>query len=345
MRRIHLKGASASSMIAVGESLSRLDRFCEAARTVIVTDRVVRGLYGDRFPAWKMIEIGMGEASKTLDTVAEVYRGFLRYGVDRSFFVVAVGGGIVCDVTGFAASTYLRGLRFGFVPTTLLAQVDAAAGGKNGVNLDGYKNLVGVFTQPTFVLCDHDLLASLPAHELQNGFAEVVKAAAVADGELFAYLEAKWPDALRLDKRVIGKVVHDSLAIKVQIVSSDERESGMRRKLNFGHTIGHAIQKVHGLSHGRAVSLGMVAASRLSCAMGLIEKKDVERIETLLAALGLPVAYKLETGPMLDALGKDKKREGETIHFVLLEGIGKARTIPATAGALAGVIDDLRQPR
>ena len=119
----------------------------------------------------------------------------------------------------------------------------------------------------------------------------------------------------------------------------------MRRKLNFGHTIGHAIEKVHGLSHGRAVSLGMVAASRLSCAMGLIAKKDVERIETLLAALGLPVAYELETGPVLDALGKDKKREGETIHFVLLEGIGKARTMPVTAGALAGVIDDLRQPR
>ena len=158
---------------------------------MIVTDTVVRSLHGERFPAWPVVEIGTGEGSKTLETAMEIYRAFLRHGVDRSSLVVAIGGGIVCDVAGFAASTYLRGLRFGFVPTTLLAQVDASVGGKNGVNLHGYKNLVGTFTQPAFVLCDLDLLGTLPEAELQNGFAEVVKQAAVGDEALFAFLEAQ----------------------------------------------------------------------------------------------------------------------------------------------------------
>jgi len=345
MRGIRLEGASASSVIAVGESLSRLNRYCDEARTIIVTDRVVKTLYGERLSGWPVIEIGAGETSKTLETVEGIYRSLLGLGVDRSFCLVGFGGGIVCDVTGFAASTYLRGLQFGFVPTTLLAQVDAAVGGKNGVNLDGYKNLIGTFTQPAFVLCDHDLLATLPEEELKNGFAEVIKEAAIADGRFFTFLEEKRQDALRLNRRVISRIVYDALAIKVAIVSADERESGERRKLNFGHTVGHAIEKVHGLSHGRAISLGIVAASRLSEAMGLMEEKDVRRIEELLSAFGLPVRYGIETGPVLDAIGKDKKREGEKIHFVLLDRIGKARTVPVTQDSLKGVIDDLRQPR
>ena len=176
--------------------------------------------------------------------------------------IVAIGGGIVCDVAGFAASTYMRGLSFGFVPTTLLAQVDASVGGKNGVNLHGYKNLVGTFAQPGFVLCDPELLRTLPTEEVRNGFAEVIKQAAIGDALLFSFLEAGPDAALSLDRAAIDRIVYDCLKVKTNIVKEDELETGERRKLNFGHTVGHAVEKVHGLRHGEAVSIGMMAAAR-----------------------------------------------------------------------------------
>ncbi len=345
MKSIVLEGAAGPSIIAVGDSLGNLNAYCAAPPAVIVTDATVRRLHGMRFPASEVIEIGLGEESKTLGTVAEVYNAFLRLGVDRSSQVVAIGGGIVCDVAGFAASTYLRGLRFGFVPTTLLSQVDAGVGGKNGVNLNGYKNLVGTFTQPAFVLCDPDLLGTLPEAELQNGFAEVIKQAAVGDASFFSFLETHSQEALHLDRGVIEQTIYSCLKIKAAIVSRDERESGERRKLNFGHTLGHAVEKAHNPGHGRAVSLGMRAASRLSAAMGLLPQGDVERIERLLAAFGLPLSMEINAGLVRDALWKDKKKEGREIHFVLLEGIGNARIVSISVDALGGVIDDLCQYR
>ncbi|MGD0231599.1 MAG: 3-dehydroquinate synthase [Syntrophorhabdales bacterium] len=345
MRRIDITASSGAPVIAIAESLSRLPEYVGAAKGVIVTDRVVRRLHGKAFPQWEVIEIGAGEGSKTLGAVAGIYKEFLRHGVDRVTCVVAIGGGIVCDVAGFAASTYLRGLRFGFAPTTLLAQVDASVGGKNGVNLDGYKNLIGTFTQPAFVLCDLDLLGTLPERELQNGFAEVVKQAAVGDENLFSFLEAHREKALRLDRDVIGHIVHGCLTVKGAIVSRDERESGVRRTLNFGHTIGHAVEKAYHVDHGRAIGLGMVAASKLSVAKGLLSQDDAARIEALLSSFGLPVAMEMDSRALGDALEKDKKREGGLIHFVLLEGIGRARVVPIALDALREVIDDLCQPR
>ncbi len=345
MKSIVLEGAAGPSLIAVGDSLSHLDAYCNASGAVIITDAAVRRLHGMRFPVCEVIEIGVGEESKTLRTVGEVYEALLGLGVDRSSQIVAIGGGIVCDVAGFAASTYLRGLRFGFVPTTLLGQVDAGVGGKNGVNLHGYKNLVGTFTQPAFVLCDLDLLSTLPEAELQNGFAEVIKEAVIGDTSLFSFLETHVQEALRLDRGVIEHIIYCSLKVKADIVSRDERESGMRRKLNFGHTLGHAVEKAHHPSHGRAVSLGMSAAARLSAAMGLLSQGDVERIERLLAAFGLPLSMEIDAGLIWEALWKDKKKEGKEIHFVLLEGIGNAKIVPISIGALKGVIDDLCQYR
>ena len=190
MRQLRIEGQTLPSVVAVGESIKRLPSYHSGTRSVVITDRNVRGAHGHRFPTSSVIEIGLGEASKTLATVEEVYEAFLALEIDRASTVIAVGGGVVCDVAGFAASTYLRGLRFGFVPTTLLAQVDASVGGKNGVNLHAYKNLVGTFAQPAFVLCDFDLLGTLPAPEVRNGLAEVVKTAAIGDHELFSFLEA-----------------------------------------------------------------------------------------------------------------------------------------------------------
>jgi 3-dehydroquinate synthase len=264
----------------------------------------------------------------------------MEMGADRGTFILGIGGGIVCDITGFAASIYLRGLTFGFISTTLLSQVDASVGGKNGVNFDGYKNMVGVFNQPDFVICDIDMLKTLPEKELLNGCAEIVKHGAIADKDLFAYLEKNYQGIFNLNINVIEKVVYDSIMIKSEIVNRDEREKGERRKLNFGHTIGHAIEKVIGISHGEAVGIGMVVAARLSEKKGLLTSEDMVRIETLLGNLKLPTEISTDPEKLFEAMTKDKKREGDSIHFVLLEGIGQAVIEEISIKELKAVLDD-----
>jgi 3-dehydroquinate synthase len=301
----------------------------------------VRALYGGLFPPWEVIEIGIGEISKTLATVERVYKAFLRNDVDRSTLVIAIGGGLVCDVAGYAASTYMRGLPFGFVPTTLLAQVDASIGGKNGVNFKAYKNLIGTFTQPHFVLCDFAFLKTLPKPELKNGFAEVIKTAAIGDAALFSFLETAWEAALALEPDVIERIVYGCVNVKSRIVSSDEREKGERRKLNFGHTFGHAFEKVNRLRHGEAVGIGMIAAARLSARRALLSKNDVGRIEALLRKFDLPVKTHVNADRVRDALRKDKKRANAEIFFVMLDGIGNAQVMPVAMHELDEVLHDL----
>jgi 3-dehydroquinate synthase len=245
-------------------------------------------------------------------------------GADRGSFIVGIGGGIVCDVAGFVASTYMRGVRFGFVSTTLLSQVDASVGGKNGVNFGGYKNIVGVFSQPEFVICDPNLLSTLPAREFQCGFAEVVKHGAIADEDLFVYLEQNWSRALEHDPQVIEKVVYDSAIIKSTVVNRDATEQGERRKLNFGHTLGHGIEKVLQVPHGEAVSAGMVLASQLSVKKGYLQAEDATRLSNLLDKFRLPVRLEFNRQQVFEAIGKDKKREGDSLKFVLLKRIGEA---------------------
>lgn len=345
MTQPQVVGSSVQSKVMVGESIANLRAYCNGKIPVIITDHTVRSLHGHRFPPGPIIEVGEGEGSKTLQTVEEVYEAFLRNGVDRSSLVVGIGGGIVCDVAGFAASTYLRGIAFGFVPTTLLAQVDASVGGKNGVNLSGYKNLVGTFTQPSFVLCDEELLATLPKEELVNGYAEVVKQAAIGDKDLLAFLEENVDAALALETGVVERIVHDSLRVKTSVVSRDEKEAGERRKLNFGHTVGHGLEKVHRLRHGEAVSIGMAAAARLSVARGLISKEEAERLESLLRRFGLPVRMDVDIDLVVDAVRRDKKREGDSLHFVLLDGIGSARIVELPIREIEEVLIDLCESR
>ena len=345
MTELRIQGVSGESIILIGESMARLPQYCTATKSVILTDRRVAELYGHQFPTWPVIEIGRGEEMKTLKTVGSLYGAFLGQEIDRSSLIVAIGGGIVCDVAGFAASTYLRGLRFGFVPSTLLAQVDAGVGGKNGVNFKGYKNLIGTFTQPSFVLCDPALLRTLPEAEVKNGFAEVVKQAAIGDAALFSYLEGHCEEALSLDPDVIGHVTHASLSVKKRFVMADEKEQGERKKLNFGHTLGHAIEAVYSYRHGEAISVGMVAAARLSVAQGRLHEGQAARLEALLHRFGLPVRMVAESDFLWHALGRDKKRENDHIHFVLLDEIGRANVAPIRIGELNEILKDLCQPR
>jgi 3-dehydroquinate synthase len=324
MKQLKIQGASGPSTILVGEPLRHLPRYLPDQTTFIITDENVGRRYAGQFPPGHVITIGTGEDIKTLDTVSRIYTELMNREADRACCIVGIGGGIVCDVAGFVASTYLRGVRFGFVATTLLAQVDASVGGKNGVNFGGYKNLVGTFNQPDFVLCDLEMLRTLPETQLKCGFAEIVKHAAIADAGMFADLEKNAARALALDPEVIERLVYASLVIKSTVVNQDEKETGERRKLNFGHTFGHAIEKVTGVPHGQAVSLGMVLAADLSRQRGLITDSENDRLRALLEQLNLPIRKKFDREAVLEALGKDKKRERESVHFVLLNGLGSA---------------------
>jgi 3-dehydroquinate synthase len=324
MKVLKIKGSLQESVIYVGEKLRNVSKYIPVERTVIITDSNVSAHYLRDFPPCPVITIGIGEKNKTLETVKEIFARLLELEIQRSSFILGIGGGIVCDIAGFVASTYLRGIRFGFVSTTLLSQVDASVGGKNGVNFEGYKNMIGVFNQPEFVICDMELLRTLPKNELVNGFGEIVKHAAIGDKNMFGYIEAQYEKALDLNLEIIEKLVYDSVVIKSDVVNRDEKETGERRKLNFGHTFGHAIEKTLNVPHGEAISIGMVVAAALSVKRGLLSQKKADRLSSLLKKLKLPTSFNMNMNDVVDALGKDKKREGNSIYFILLEDIGKA---------------------
>jgi len=324
MFQLTIHSSGVQSQIAVSESYRNLTRYLPVGKPVIViTDANILNHYGNFFRVWPVIEIGTGEKNKTLDTIAHVYNRLLEYNADRNSFIVAVGGGLVCDVAGFAASTYMRGISFGFVSTTLLSQVDASVGGKNGVNFGGFKNMIGTFNQPQFVLCDTSMLQTLPEREFISGFAEIVKAAAIRDAGLFAYMEQNAEKALTRNPEVIQHLVVESVKIKAAVVEQDEREQGERRILNFGHTFGHAVEALTGISHGEAVSIGMMMAARRSIIECGFPKTHFDKLERLLVRLGLPVTTDLPPETIHRTLLKDKKRESDAIHFVLLTEIGK----------------------
>ena len=325
METFHVKGQLKLSSIYVGESLKNLENYLPSTQTIIVTDENIKKYYQKDFPNVPVITIGTGEGIKTLATVETILKELIHHSCDRDSFIVGIGGGIVCDITGFAASTFLRGVNFGFVSTSLLSQVDASIGGKNGVNLDSYKNMVGVFNQPEFVICDIDLLNTLPENEISNGLAEIVKHALISNADMFDFIENNKQKALALDYDTIFRLVADSLRIKSQVVQQDEKESGKRRKLNFGHTIGHAIEKIEKAGHGRAVAMGMVAAARFSQARQLINQGDVSRIRSLLHDLNLPITLDYNAKKIIGAAGKDKKKQGNDLFYVFLEKIGRAR--------------------
>ena len=247
-----------SSEVIVGSVGELLPRLLPDKRVVVVSDTNIDRHYHTLVNRYEHVLIGLGEASKTLVTADAIYKKFISMGVDRSTFVLAIGGGIVTDVAGFVASTYMRGVEFGFVSTSLLGQVDASVGGKNGVNVDGYKNMVGTFTQPRFVICDVGMLRTLPEREVRTGMAEVIKAGIIADEELFSKLELTPLAELTKNPDLLAEVVYRAIKVKADIVERDEREHGDRRKLNLGHTLAHAIEKSSSkMNHGEAVAVGL----------------------------------------------------------------------------------------
>ncbi|MEX1298251.1 MAG: 3-dehydroquinate synthase [Desulfotignum sp.] len=309
----------------MGAHFSDIAHYLPDQPLVIITDENIQAHYAHAFPEAPVICIGTGEQIKTLATVAFILKELMALGCDRSVFILGIGGGIVCDITGFVASIFMRGVDFGFVSTSLLSQVDASVGGKNGVNVSAFKNMAGVFNQPRFVICDPTMLSTLPLPEISNGLAEIVKHALIADADMLTFIEKNQNSALTLDPETIFHLVTRSVAIKARVVQEDEKESGVRRKLNFGHTLGHAIEKLDPSGHGRAVSRGMVAAARFSCDRGMLPAQDTERIVGLLQGLNLPTDLHFDAAKICDAVVQDKKKQGNSLFFVFLEAIGLAR--------------------
>jgi 3-dehydroquinate synthase len=310
----------------------------------VVTNPVVAGLYGEtvkRSLAEAGFQVGEaqipdGEEYKTLATVAGLYDAAFTGGLERGDAVLALGGGVVGDIAGFLAATYMRGVPFVQVPTTLLAQVDSSVGGKVGVNHPGGKNLIGAFYQPRFVLIDPDTLATLPSREVRAGLAEVIKYGVISDAGFFSWLEANIDRLLNLEPAALEHAIAASCRIKAAVVSADETEAGLRAILNFGHTVGHALEAVTGYQrfvHGEAVAIGMVAAARLAVRLGYFEPPGAERITGLVLRAGLPAEVPADVEPeiLLETMRRDKKVAADRLTFVLPEAVGRVRVVRGVA--------------
>jgi 3-dehydroquinate synthase len=341
MRTVDVPLGQRSYPIFIGERiLSELGGHCArlelGRRCAIVSDTRVARRYGKTAVASLngagfdavLLTVPPGETSKSLKTVERCYGQLARHRLERTSFIVALGGGVVGDLAGFVAATYLRGIPFVQTPTSLLAQVDSSVGGKVGVNLKAGKNLVGAFHQPRFVLCDLAALATLSAREFRAGLAEVIKYGIIYDDAFFAQLERDLPLLLARDPEVLAGVVARCCQIKAEVVQQDETETGLRAILNFGHTIGHAIEAISGYGkylHGEAISIGQVAAAKLSVRASGLPSEEAARIERLFARAGLPTAIKLPAArqrALIEAMRLDKKVSGGEIKFVLARRIG-----------------------
>jgi len=341
MRNLDLKTSTGLSRIYVSESMDILNTLADFERTVLLVDENVLHFHMNKLAGYKIIIVPEGEKSKSIESYTSIFGKLLELGVDRSWKIVGIGGGVTTDLAGFVASTYFRGIAFGFVSTTLLGQVDASIGGKNGINFEGFKNLLGNIRQPEFVICDVKSLESLPLSEYTDGFAEIIKYGFIRNPEISNYLEANIDKAFNQDQDVLEKLVYDSVKVKVDIVQSDEKEQGERKILNFGHTFGHAIEKLQGISHGQSVSLGMILAARMSVNLGLLNSSVVDKLSSLLEKTGLPIKADIDTEIMAETMLKDKKKSGDILQFILLEAEGKAIVHKLNIKDVKAVLNDL----
>lgn len=350
MRRIDLALGRHRYQICVGSGLlgqaGRLLRECGfTGKLVMVTHPGLERLYGetlrrtlekDGFSVSTFL-VPEGEDQKTLETAGRLYQELTDVYAERTTPVLALGGGVIGDLAGFVAATYLRGVPLVQLPTTLLAQVDSSIGGKTAVDYGRIKNRIGAFHQPSLVISDTDTLKTLPVAELTGGLAEVIKSAAIMSADFFAFLEENLERVKTGDSRTLEEIVYRTAEIKAGVVMRDERDSGLRNILNFGHTIGHAVESVSGftLPHGRAVAIGMAAAARISHRMGLLDREGLDRLTGIIYQAGLTVTVPdVDVAGIIQAMRHDKKVSRERIRFVLLESLGRAVVTDKVSQAL-----------
>ena len=306
-----------------------------SGKAVIIADAAVKNLYGDTLYLGlsgadfdvTVMEVPSGEEQKTLETAGRLYQRLTDIYAERTTPIIALGGGVIGDLAGFVAATYMRGVPLVQLPTTLLAQVDSSIGGKTAVDHGRLKNMIGAFYQPKLIVADIDTLKTLPEVEFANGMAEVIKHAAILSKDLFDYIEENLEKARARDAFVLEEIVFQNAQLKAKVVVEDEKESGLRAILNFGHTVGHAVETVSGfgLRHGQAVAIGIAAEAKISQRLGKLDKKGVARLVNVIKGVGLPVAIPaLDIKEVITAMRHDKKVTGNKIRFVLLNAIGDA---------------------
>ncbi len=320
MKKVQYKFSNASTDFYFDASFGMLAKIADKKNAVIITDENLFRSHPTKFKGWDCIVLKPGEEYKVQETANAIVEQLIEMEADRKTVLIGVGGGVVTDITGYVASVFMRGIAFGFVPTSLLAMVDASIGGKNGVDVGVYKNMVGVIRQPKFLLYDVRLLKTLPLAEWQNGFAEIIKHACIKDAAMFNQLEKGSLENYQKSKKQLAALVQRNATIKIKVVQNDEFEKGERRLLNYGHTLGHALENQYELSHGQAVAIGMTYASEISAQ--LTGFKQTARVVKLLQQYGLPAYAKFNAQKALTVLKMDKKRERKDINFILLQKIG-----------------------
>jgi 3-dehydroquinate synthase len=328
VKKVRYKFSAASVDYYFAGGLSLMKKVVDPRHAVVITDENVFGHHEKRFKGWNTMVLKAGEVHKVQATVDSVIEQLIDIEADRSTTLIGVGGGVITDLVGYIASIYMRGVPFGFVPTTLLGMVDASIGGKNGIDVDVYKNMVGVIRQPSFILHDLVFLNTLPQNEWENGFAEIIKHACIRDAAMFKELEAGSFRTYQSKQKDVCKLIERNAVIKTRIVQRDEFEKGERRLLNFGHTLGHALENLYELSHGQAVSIGMTYAAVIS--EQLTGFREANRVAKLLLKYDLPTFTDFNTKEVFEVLKMDKKRIRSDINYIMLDKIGKGviKSIP-----------------
>jgi 3-dehydroquinate synthase len=328
MKHINYKFSNSSTAYYFDSSFLHLNKLVDQKNAVLITDENVFKAHNKRFKGWNTIVIKPGEEYKVQLTIDAVIEQLIDFTADRQTTLVGIGGGVITDVTGYVASVYMRGINFGFVPSSLLGMVDASIGGKNGIDVGVYKNMVGTIRQPSFILHDMSFLDTLPQKEWENGFAEIIKHACIKDAAMFNQLERSSFKAFQQDKKKIAALVRHNAIIKIKVVQHDEFEKGERRLLNYGHTLGHAMENQYELSHGQAISIGMAYASVIS--EEILGFKDANKVARLLMQYDLPTFVEFDRQKVFAVMRMDKKRQKKDLNYILLEKIGKGivRSIP-----------------
>lgn len=321
MKPLNFKFSNSSVEYYFDATFLQLNKLVDKKKAILLTDTNVYEAHKEKFKGWELIVIEPGEENKIQSTVDKVIGLMIEMEADRTTTLVGVGGGVITDLTGYIASVFMRGISFGFVPTTLLGMVDASVGGKNGIDVGVYKNMVGVIRQPKFLFYDYSFLNTLPEFVWSDGFAEIIKHACIKDADAFKQLEKEDLNSIKQQPNVLAALIQRNVLLKTQVVQNDEFEKGERKLLNFGHTLGHAIETQYALTHGQAVAIGMSYALNLSEQINGF--KESERVRAVIQQYQLPVKGDFDIKKVLDILKMDKKRVDKSMNFILLEMIGK----------------------
>ncbi len=328
-----------SVFIGYDASFKNIDDYHAADKILVLTDENIFRLHSHKFKAYAVIVVDGTEKNKTQSTVDNIIVQMLELNIDKTWLLVGVGGGVITDMAGYVASIFKRGIKLGLSPTSILGMTDAAIGGKNGVNVGMYKNMVGTTYRPLFILYDFSFLDTLPTSEWINGFAEIIKHACIKDEAMFAELEKRNIDFYINNRMEATELIEKNVALKTAVVIADEFEKADRFQLNFGHTFGHAIENLYNIPHGHAISIGMIMAAKVSEEINNFDSVSVERLKKLLQQYKLTVSKQINKEEVLALLTKDKKRDGDAINFVLLNTIGNASVKQLTFHTLQSLLD------